>query len=280
MRIVITGAGGQLGTALQAVLGDHEVIPYNRQQLDVTKLEAVRKAIQRVSPHLVINAAAYTNVDGAEAEQDQAFRTNSLGPRNLALASAAHHIPIVHLSTDYVFDGRQSRPYHEFDVPAPLSVYGHSKLAGEHHVRWSNPKHFIVRTAWLYHSVGKNFPKTICELAKQGEVRVVTDQYGSPTFAPHLAQGIGRLLETEAFGTYHLAGSGGTSWFEFTQVLFKHLGLHARVLPVSSSVFRRAARRPPYAVLTTLQDPQILLPPWEQGVQDFAALVRHRTRES
>jgi dTDP-4-dehydrorhamnose reductase len=178
---------------------------------------------------------------------------------------------LVHFSTDYVFDGRQTRPYHEFDRTNPLSVYGHSKLAGEDAVRCANPRNFIVRTAWLYHTIGKNFPNTICRKAGQEVVRVVNDQYGSPTFAPHLAQAVFRLVETDAYGTYHMAGSGGTSWFEFTQVLYKALSIQTSVVPIPTAQYPLPAPRPPYAVLTSLQQPLFPLPHWEEGVREFAA---------
>ncbi|UCE63662.1 MAG: dTDP-4-dehydrorhamnose reductase [Nitrospirota bacterium] len=273
MRVFIAGAKGQLGHALQETLGHHEVIAYDQDELDITQLEATRKVLEQVRPQVVLNAAAYTKVDQAESEPEMAFRINALGARNLALTTASQKIPLLQISTDYVFDGKALRPYHEFDRPHPLSVYGMSKLAGEDTVRALNPRHFIVRTAWLYHTVGNNFPKTICALADQPEIRVVNDQYGSPTYAPHLAQALSRLMETDAFGTYHIAGSGGTSWFEFTRTLFTLCGFATKIKAVSKAEFPRPAPRPAHAVLTTLQDPHMVLPPWEQGLQEF---VRQR----
>lgn len=270
MKILLLGAKGQLGWALQHLWGTSDVTAWHIEDLDITRLDQVRKGISRVQPHMVVNAAAYTRVDDAETDIDAAFRVNALGPRNLALATAENGVPLLHVSTDYVFDGKATRPYHEFDRPNPLSVYGHSKLAGEEAVRVVNPKHFIVRTAWLYHTLGKNFPVTMCGLGRKGDVRVVNDQFGSPTYAPHLAQAINGLLDTKAYGTYHLAGGGGTSWYEFTCLLFKVVGIQSTIMPVNTAQFPRPAQRPPYAVLTTVQDPHILLPPWEQGVQAFA----------
>ncbi|MDH4195320.1 MAG: NAD(P)-dependent oxidoreductase, partial [Nitrospirota bacterium] len=173
-------------------------------------------------------------------------------------------------STDYVFDGRQTRPYHEFDRTNPLSVYGQSKLAGEEAVRVANPRHLIVRTAWLYHTIGKNFPNTICRMAGKEVVRVVNDQFGSPTFAPHLARAVFQLVETDAYGTYHMAGSGGTSWYEFTQALYQALGIQTTVVPIPTVQYPLPASRPAYAVLNSLQHPLIPLPPWEEGVREFA----------
>lgn len=269
MKIFITGARGQLGHALQVALAGHDVRALDHSQLDITQLAAVRTAIETAEPALVINAAAFNNVDGAESDPIAAYRGNALGPRNLAVATAGHGIPLLHVSTDYVFDGTSARPYHEFDRPNPRSVYGASKLAGEEAVRVFNPRHYLVRTARLYHTVGRNFPTTMCSLANQPEVRVVRDQYGSPTYAPHLALAIARLITTKAYGTYHLAGQGGASWYEFTQVLYRNFGIQTPVRPVSTLEFPRPAQRPAYSVLTTIQDPVILLPPWQEGVTAF-----------
>lgn len=277
MRILLTGAGGQLGQALQVILTDHDCIALNHRDLDILELDAVHEAVTVGHPDIVLNAAAFNDVDGAESDPEAAYRGNALGPRNLAMVTAACGIPLLHVSTDYVFDGTSTRPYHEFHQPNPQSVYGASKLAGEQAVRTLNARHYIVRTAWLYHTSGQNFPKTMCALATQSEVRVVNDQRGSPTYAPHLATAITHLITTEAYGTYHLAGSGEASWFEFTCALYHHLGIHTPVNPVSTAEFPRLARRPPYSVLTTLQDPQILLPPWEEGLAEFTRIIRERS---
>ena len=270
-KVFITGAQGQLGQALQAQFIDYEVVAWDIQDLDICQLEHVRKAVNKIRPDIVMNAAAFTQVDQAETNQDGAYRGNALGPRNLALATKEMNVPLVHFSTDYVFDGRQSRPYHEFDRPNPLSVYGQSKLAGEEEVQKGNARHFIVRTTWLYHIVGKNFPQTILRLANQQQVRVVSDQFGSPTFAPHLAQAVSRLMETESYGRYHLAGSGGTNWYDFTIALYQACGIRTAVVPITTADYPLPAPRPAYAVLTSLQDPFITLPPWEEGVRDFSA---------
>jgi len=269
-KLLITGAKGQLGQALQAQFVDCEVIAWDIQDLDICQLEQVRKALAHMRPDIVINAAAFTQVDQAEKSQEEAYRGNALGPKNLALVTNEIGIPLAHFSTDYVFDGRQSRPYHEFDRPNPLSVYGQSKLAGEEEVQKNNPRNFIIRTAWLYHIVGKNFPQTILRLANQQQVRVVNDQFGSPTFAPHLAQAVSRLIEIESYGTYHLAGSGGTNWYDFTKTLYQACGIRTPVVPITTADYPLPAPRPSYAVLTSLQDPLITLPPWEEGVRDFA----------
>lgn len=270
MNILVVGSQGQLGQALQTELLAHNVVGVDLPQFDITDYRAVQRMVKLYGPDLVINAAAYTNVDGAEKEIDLAYRANALGPRNLALATAQARITLLHVSTDYVFDGTAVRPYHEFDQPNPLGVYGASKLAGEQAVQMFNPQHYVVRPAWLYHHVGKNFARTICALATQPAVRVVNDQIGSPTYAPHLAQGIGTLIETGAYGTYHVAGRGTASWFELTQALYRHMGITTPVIPIRTDEFHRPTPRPKFSALTTLQDPCIVLPTWENGVQAFA----------
>ncbi len=270
MKILITGGDGQLGRALAAALRHHRVDAAGRDRIDITDLAAVRAAIARTVPDIVINAAAFTNVDAAQTNQAQAFRVNALGPRNLALAAASAAIPIVHVSTDYVFDGTAGRPYHEYDRPNPLSVYAASKLAGEEAVRELNPRHYVVRTAWLFAADGNNFINRMSAIGGRAPVRVADDEFGSPTYAPHLAQALAALIETGAWGTYHLAGQGGASRFELVAHAFASLGLKTEVVPVPHSEFPAAARRPSYSVLTSIQQPQILLPHWRQGVAEFA----------
>jgi dTDP-4-dehydrorhamnose reductase len=270
VRILVTGAAGQLGRSLRAPLAQHDVTAYTRAELDIADLAAVRAAVVAVKPDLVINAAAYNRVDDAEADATDAYRGNALAPRNLALATAERGLPVVHVSTDYVFDGRGTRPYHEFDATNPQSAYGRSKLAGEIAVRELNPRHYVVRTAWVYHHQGPNFPHTMLSLASRPEVRVVDDQVGSPTYAPHLAEAIARLIETGAFGTYHFAGAGEVSWYGLTRKLYELRGIRTPVVPVTSAEFVRPAPRPHYSVLATLQDPRIILPSWEDALEEFS----------
>jgi dTDP-4-dehydrorhamnose reductase len=273
MKIMIAGAGGQLGHALQAALGDQQLIPLTHAALDVLRLQEIREALAAHSPDLVINASAYTNVDAAESDSDGAYRLNAVAPRNLALATAEKNLPLVHVSTDYVFDGLAERPYHEYHPTAPKTIYGKSKLAGELAVASLNPRHYLVRTAWLYHTEGRNFPKTMLAQHDKPEVRVVSDQYGSPTYAPHLAAAIARVIETGAFGLYHMAGQGGTSWYELTLRLYSLMNLKPLVRPVATADYPRPAPRPRYSILTTIQHPQILLPPWQEGLSDFSKTI-------
>lgn len=274
MKILIVGAAGQLGRSLQRVLVGHGVVALERSALDIADLASVRAVIEGNQPEVVINAAAYNQVDAAESDPTPAFRCNALAPRNLAVVTAAHGVPLVHVSTDYVFDGMGTRPYHEYDRPSPRSLYGASKLAGEEAVRSLNSRHYVVRTAWVYHEIGANFPNTMRAQAKRPVVRVVSDQYGSPTYAPHLAEAIAKLITTGAFGIYHLAGGGGTSWFDLTRTLYSALSIETAVEPVATSEFPRPAPRPRYSVLTSIQEPLISLPSWQEGVVAYVAALR------
>ncbi|HEX5082911.1 MAG TPA: dTDP-4-dehydrorhamnose reductase [Blastocatellia bacterium] len=271
MKILIAGAGGQLGRALQTGLTGHEVIALTHSQLDVTRFEDTREAVTAHRPDVVINAAAYTNVDGAESDQAGAYRLNAVAPRNLSIASYEIGAPLVHVSTDYVFDGLGDRPYHEFDRTNPLSIYGKSKLEGERTAAAHNPRHYIVRTSWVFHTEGENFPKAMLAQSKRAEVRVVCDQYGSPTYAPHLVSAIAKLMETGAYGTWHIAGKGAASRYEMTRKLYQLFGIGTVALPASTTEFPRPAPRPHYSALTTIQEPEILLPPWEEGLAEFAS---------
>jgi dTDP-4-dehydrorhamnose reductase len=276
MRILLTGAAGQLGRQIVLRNQKHEIVPLSHSELDITRLEDVRAGVRAHHPGLVLNAAAFNDVDRAEADRDAAFLGNALGPRNLALAAAEAGAAILHVSTDYVFDGQQSTPYHEYDRPAPLSNYGRSKLAGEVSVREMNPRHYVVRTAWVYEPKGNNFPKTLYFLAlKHKEVKVVNDVKGSPTSAAHLARAILTLIDTGAFGTHHLAGAGfGASWFDLATHFFQALQMDTAVVPVPSTAFPRPAPRPRYSVLRTIQQPQVLLPPWQEGIEEFAREIK------
>ena len=278
MRVLLTGAAGQLGRQVRLHASHHDLVALSHKELDISRLDEVRLAVAANRPDLVLNAAAFNDVDRAETDPDSAYAGNALGPRNLALAAAEKGAAIVHVSTDYVFDGQSRTPYHEYDRPAPLSSYAKSKLAGEVAVRSLNPRHYIVRTAWVYEPEGNNFPKTLYFLAlKHREVKVVNDVKGSPTSAVHLAAAILKLIETQAFGDYHLAGAGeGASWFDLATCFFNELKMDTALIPVPSSAFPRPAPRPAYSVLRTIQQPRILLPPWQEGIAGFAHAIKVR----
>ncbi len=276
MRILVLGGSGQLGGALLPALAEHEVLAPPRSRLDLCDEGALARVLDDFRPHRVVNLAAFTDVDGAEAHPEQAARINERGPAVLARATGERSIPLLHVSTDYVFDGSARAPYTEEAETAPLQVYGRTKLAGELRVREANPAHYVVRTAWLFTPGGRNFASTLPERAARGPLRVVGDQRGSPTYAPHLAAALARLLRTEDYGVHHLAGAGpGMSWYELTLALLAHLGLRARVQPISSREAARPARRPAYSVLATTRAGGIALPAAEEGIRAFAeALAR------
>lgn len=278
MRILITGAGGQLGRALIRTLRGHEVTALRHCDLDITDREAVGSAIRFSAPELVVNAAAYNDVDGAETHIEAAEAINIRGPRILAEESAAKSITIVHVSTDYVFDGTAGRPYHEDDQPNPLSAYGRSKRAGEIAVIEANPRHYVVRTAWLFEANGKNFLNAMLAVAERTEVRVVADQFGSPTYAPHLARAIASLIGESAFGLYHLAGRGGVSRHGLVRELYTLLGAEAKVVAVNHDAFPAAAVRPLNTVLSTIKDSAPVMPAWQEGVREFVADLRNMAR--
>jgi len=274
VKIVITGANGQLGQALQQSLVNHEVIATTSSMLDISDQSAVADFIQRHQPKILINAAAYTQVDKAESDIDAAYQANEKGPRYLARAASEVGAAMVQVSTDYVFDGMSKTSWSESDETQPLSVYGKSKLAGELAVKQAIPEHFILRTAWLYHYSGQNFLRTMYGLRQRGEVRVVDDQRGSPTNADHLAAAIGQLIETRAYGTHHLVNSGDASWYELTCEFYAQLGIQTTVIPVSTSEFPRPAPRPANSVLISEQLTGIKMPTWQAGLSELVQQIK------
>jgi dTDP-4-dehydrorhamnose reductase len=274
VRVLLTGAGGQLGRAVQRVFRRHEVLARVHAALDVTDVAAVEAALDETRPDALLNASAYTAVDRAEDEPEAADRVNREGPRVLAVTTARRGIALLHVSTDYVFDGEKGSAYVESDATHPLGVYGASKLAGEQEVRRANPRHWIARTAWLYGPVGKNFATSIRAAAgREPELRVVDDQWGSPTYAPHLAAALERLLESDAYGVHHLANAGVTSRYEFARALLAALGSATPVEPIPTSAWPTRARRPRNSALASERATGIALPDWRQGVHEFAATV-------
>lgn len=251
MKVVVTGAKGQLGTDLVHLLADrgYEVYGYGREELDITNFEQVKQVISEVNPDVVIHAAAYTKVDLAESEPDQAFLINAYGTRNVAVLSEAVGAKLVYISTDYVFDGTANVPYNEFAPTNPLSVYGKSKLAGEQFVRDLHSKFFIVRTSWVYGKHGNNFVKTMLRLAQErDQLIVVHDQIGCPTYTVDLANCILELIQTEKYGIYHVSNSGHCSWYEFAKAIFEEAGIEVKLNPCTMKDFPRPAPRPAYSV--------------------------------
>jgi dTDP-4-dehydrorhamnose reductase len=258
MKILITGANGQLGFDLCRTLTDDELIPLTHTECDITSLQSVKDAFMKYRPDIVINTAAYVRVDDCEDHQDDAFRVNALGARNVAVACEGTGAKLVHISTDYVFGGEEKAaniPYTEFDHPVPLNVYGKSKLAGEEMVRHLCRKYFVVRVSGLFGVAGSsgkggNFVETILKLAKErNELRVINDQLFSPTYTLDLAKKITQLVSTEYYGIYHITNRGTCSWYEFSKEILKLAGLEIPVIPISSSEYPQRARRPNNSVL-------------------------------
>lgn len=250
-KILITGANGQLGVDLMDMLSPfYAVKGYGRAQLDITKLDDTINIVRGMKPNIIINCGAYTNVDKAEQEKDMAYRVNGLACRNLAVACLETKSQLIHISTDFVFDGKKEEPYIEFDKANPINIYGHSKLMGEEYIRQIYPRHFILRTSWLYGQYGNNFVKTMLKLAKENEIlRVVDDQKGTPTYTKDLVRVIRLLMETEAYGTYHASNNGACTWFEFASQIFSLYQINKKILSVTAEELKRPARRPQNSVM-------------------------------
>jgi dTDP-4-dehydrorhamnose reductase len=276
MRILVTGAAGMLGTDVCRVATDTglEVLPYDRARLDVTDAAAVEEATRRAAPDMVVNCAAWTDVDGAETSPEAALSVNEAGAANVARAAARCEAWTVHVSTDYVFDGTKSEPYVESDPVAPLSQYGRTKLEGEVAVAREAPdQHTIVRSSWLFGVAGRCFPKTILRLAaERDELTVVADQVGCPTFTAHLAGALIDLGSTRrAPGVVHVAAAGQCSWFEFSREIVASAQLPTQIKPGATSEMARPAPRPAYSVLRSERAEAPTLPDWHQGLEEFMA---------
>ncbi|MEO8192578.1 MAG: dTDP-4-dehydrorhamnose reductase [Gemmatimonadales bacterium] len=286
MRVMVTGAGGMTGSELarQAVALGWECDAYDRSRLDVTDENKVSEVVRHTRPDVVLNAAACTAVDAAESDRDEAMRVNADGARNLARAAAEAGAAIVHISTDYVFDGAGTRPYRPSDDVRPLNAYGESKLGGEIAVRHEAATHAIVRTSWIYSHDGRNFLRTVLHAATEGkELRVVDDQQGSPTAAADLAAAL--LVASEKLrsdpslsGTYHFSNAGTTTWYGFAKEILEVRGGDASsITPIPTDDYPTAARRPMYSVLDTssFTDAFGVKPRrWEQALRETMARVR------
>lgn len=267
MKILITGAKGQLGKQITNILRNGqseigklpkeyenvEIIGVDVDVLDITDINAVRNYLTSVKPEIIINCAAYTNVDACESNEDLAFKINALGPRNLAIISNEVNAKVVHVSTDYVFSGEGTVPFKEYDETTPVSVYGKTKLAGEKFVREIADKYYIIRTAWLYGYEGSNFVYTIIKAGKEkGYLTVVDDQRGNPTNAEDLAHHMLKVAVTEEYGTYHCTGTGECSWYDFASKIIEFSNIECKVDPVTSNDYVRAAKRPSYSSLDNM----------------------------
>jgi dTDP-4-dehydrorhamnose reductase len=256
----------------------HQVVGFGHAELDIADTAAVSAKIEAERPDVVINCAAWTDVDGAEEHEEEATRINGEGAGDVAAAAAAVGGSVVYVSSDYVFDGSKGAPYVETDQTAPLQAYGRSKLAGEEATRAANKRHFVVRSAWLFGTGGHNFVETMLRLAADhGEVLVVRDQVGSPTYTWHLAYGIVRLIEGVEFGIHHMAAGGSCSWYEFAREIFDQAKVECKVMSATTEMLGRPAPRPAYSALTSQREHPIELPSWQDGL---AAYLSQRRAES
>ena len=251
-KIIVPGCTGQLGRAVNLFFKDNKDISFVNTdvgELDITNIDKVMELAREVQPYAIINCAAHTGVDACETEYDKAFKINAIGPRNLSIAARETGAKLMHISTDYVFDGKGTRPYVETDATNPQGAYGSTKLAGENFVKDFADRYFILRTAWLYGD-GKNFAKTMLRLSETNEkVRVVGDQFGSPTSASELTKAINALLFTENYGMFHATCEGSCSWAEFAREVFRLAGKTTKVEAITTEEFGAPAPRPAYSIL-------------------------------
>ncbi|HEB12127.1 MAG TPA: dTDP-4-dehydrorhamnose reductase [Actinobacteria bacterium] len=273
MKLIVTGADGQLGSELQKTLDKHDVYPVDIEELDITDFEEVKLQVADFRPEIIFHAAAFTDVDGAELNPDMAYKVNAIGTQNLAVAARAVGAAILYISTDFVFDGSKATPYNEFDSVNPLSVYGRSKLAGERFIQTLTNYFYICRTAWLYGEGGHNFVKTMLKLGAEGQpVRVVDDQIGSPTSAADLAAIVTEVGLSGRFGVYHTTNAGETSWHGFAKKIFELSDMTVDLQPIKTDQMERPATRPPFSVMRSLAlELQGLkgMRSWEEALADY-----------
>lgn len=278
-KVIVTGANGQLGRAINQLYAgntEYELVNTDVGELDITNIDRVMEFVREIHPYAIINCAAYTAVEACEQEEDLAFRINAIGPRNLSIAATETGAKLMHVSTDYVFDGNGQRPYLETDPVGPQGAYGRTKLAGENFVREFSHRHYIVRTAWLYGD-GKNFVKTMLRLSETNDkVRVVKDQVGSPTSASELAKAIAYLLPTENYGLFHGTCEGDCSWAQFTEEIFRLAGKSIVVEPITSEEYGAAVKRPAYSILENYMlkmTTDFMFADWHDAIAEYLKTV-------
>ena len=274
MKVLVTGAAGMLASDLIPVFKKrgHEVFAPPEDMLDITNLETVRTVADSSEPEIITNCAAYTMVDEAESEERQALLVNGFGIQNLCLVCQERDIPLVHFSTDYIFDGTKKGPYTIHDAPNPLGAYGRSKLLGEKYVLWLLNKFYLIRTTWMFGTYGRNFIDTMLEIGKtQDKISVVNDQRGCPTWTRHLAEAVVELIETGRYGIYNITSSEPTTWFDFAKEIFRLAGIDVELTPVTSDQFPTPAKRPLNSVLDPFPLTELLgreMPSWREGLKE------------
>jgi len=273
MRMVLTGHKGQLGRALLPLLVGHEVAGVDLPEYDITDRGALRAAIRDFRPDLILHPAAMTDVEGCARDPDLAYRVNGMGTQNVALAAAEVGAEMLYVSTNEVFDGQATEPYHEWAPRNPINAYGRSKLAGEWYVQSLLTRFYIVRTAWLYAPGGRNFPHRILQLAdERGSLKVVADEVGNPTYVVDLARAIAALIETHAYGVYHAVNAGAASRYDFAREILRLSGRESiPVEPLALAEFQRASTPPAYAPLANNAAAAlgITFRPWQAALAEF-----------
>ncbi|MEK3887714.1 dTDP-4-dehydrorhamnose reductase [Bacillus sp. FSL K6-3431] len=276
IKVLITGATGQLGMELMELLQNERKYEYfgmGKKSLDVTNFVSVKQVVNDIKPGVILHLAAYTHVDASEQNPDQAYLINAYGTRNVAVAAQEINAKLIYVSTDYVFNGTTHSAYHELDTISPVSIYGKSKAAGEDFVRNLHLRHFIVRTSWLYGKHGTNFVKKILNVSEEKEeIFVVSDQIGSPTYSLDLCHFLLNLMNTEKYGTYHFSNSGHCSWYEFAQTIIQFSGMTVKVIANKTDKLAYPAPRPTYSVfehqairLNGFKKPRM----WREALKDF-----------
>ena len=279
-KVLITGAKGMLGQdAVKAFREEFSIFPFSHRELDITDLDQLRGKFREIMPDIVLNCAAYTKVDQCETERDMAFLVNGTGPLNLSIACKEVGAMLIHISTDYVFDGNFSFPIKEEERPSPINAYGESKLLGEKNIMENMNDFLIVRTSWLFGENGPNFIKTILGLSKERDsLSVVNDQRGSPTFTRDLAMGIRLLFEKGAKGIVNCTNTGACTWYELARFSCDFLKRQVRIEPIKSEEFRRPAKRPKYSVLSSKRFREITGKPmrhWQDAVSEYLETTFH-----
>ncbi len=273
MRILVTGAAGRLGSRLVEGLGQHEVIGADVAEFDIASYDDTRRFVREAQPELIIHPAAWTDVDGCARDPEQAIRVNGFGAQHAALAAAERGAAILYVSSNEVFSGQAKAPYREYDTTAPVNPYGYSKWVGEQAVMRVNPRHYVVRTAWLFAHGGKNFIQVMLNAAAAGKaLRVVTNEIANPTYNDDLAEAMIRLVETERFGIYHFVNEGAASRYQFARYVLDQAGYaDTPIQPISSQMWQRASTPPEYAPLANLAGKTvgITLRPWREAVDAF-----------
>lgn len=274
-KIIITGCNGQLGRAMNIALApytDYELVNTDVGELDITNVDSVINFVDEIKPYAIVNCAAHTAVDKAESDWDNAYKINAIGPRNLSIAATKNNAKLIHVSTDYVFDGNATKPYTEFDAPNPQGAYGKTKLAGENMVKQFADRFFIFRTAWLYGD-GKNFVKTMLRLSEDHDsVKVVCDQVGSPTSTKELANAIVSQMFTDNYGLFHATCEGDTSWADFTKEIFRIAKKNTEVIPITAAEYGAAAPRPAYSILENYMlklTSDYMFADWHDAIEEY-----------